>query len=148
MSETLRIILAATLTVALGCAVGQLLSLATSKSRPTPPTGVDQAVWNKILDWKNGGLLIGLFERFLALASFWIPAHAILGAWLAFKLAAKWESWANVVKVPQTLPKVSDLDLFRARRQLGSHVLSRFLLGTLLNVLIGLVASYFGRSIL
>ncbi|MEW5980257.1 MAG: hypothetical protein AB1898_31065 [Acidobacteriota bacterium] len=148
MSETLRIVLAGLVTVLLGFTVGPLLEFATSRLRPRPPTGIAPVKWNEIIAREEAGAWIGLLERFVALASFWIPAYSIIGGWLAFKLAAKWEAWANIVKVPSSLPKIPEFDYFRSRRQLGSYILSRFLLGTLSNVLIGLLAWYFGQCLL
>ena len=92
------------------------------------------------------GRWIGYLERFLALASFWIPEHTIIGAWVAFKLAAKWEGWRNIVQFPDKLEGTTQLDYLRARSELGSYLITRLLVGTFANILIGLVAWYVGTN--
>jgi hypothetical protein len=89
---------------------------------------------------------MGILERFLVLAAFWIPEWAIIGGWLAFKLASGWQTWANIIKVPSEFPGVPPLQYFLWRKQLGAYVYSRFIIGTLLNILVGLLAWYIGRS--
>jgi len=68
---------------------------------------------------------------------------------MAFKVASKWESWQNVVRVPDTLtePNVSQLELLRARRQWGAILYTRFLCGTLVNVLIGVLVGTIVRKV-
>lgn len=70
--------------------------------------------------------------------------YEIIGGWLAFKVAAKWEVWKNIVQVPDSLGK-SPIEYLKARSALGSYILTRFLVGTLANVLVGLVAAHIGR---
>lgn len=70
--------------------------------------------------------------------------YIMVGGWLAFKMAAKWESWKNIVQVPDNLDGVTPLNWFKAREALGSYMFARFLIGTLLNLLIGLVSAYVG----
>jgi hypothetical protein len=88
---------------------------------------------------------IGFLERMLAFVAFWQDELTIVAGWFAFKLAAKWETWKNIVQFPDTLPGTDVVDYLRARNALGSWLLGRFLLGTALNVLIGFVAAFVGR---
>jgi hypothetical protein len=62
-----------------------------------------------------------------------------IGGWLAFKIAAKWEVWKNIHKFPDkfTDDPSNILDELRARNEIGSITLSRFLIGTLGNILVG-----------
>jgi hypothetical protein len=139
-----------------------------------PPQGVEEDVWRRIVGrgaeppnpfprsvrdarrWlrdemrsRDGAEWLGRVERLLSFGIFWLGAYEVLVAWLAFKVASKWEAWSNVVKVPGQLPKnVDETDYFRARSQLGSWLFTRFVLGTLLNVLIGLVGVAVGRKAL
>jgi hypothetical protein len=93
--------------------------------------------------WKNlnferesGGPFLGFLERIIFFAAFW---HSALlgGAWLAFKLGAKWGVWQHVIKYPET----KSLDDMQEREQVGSRVLGRFLNGTLWNAVCGLIGA-------
>ena len=145
---------------------------------PQPPKGVETDVWQRIvrrgaehhpsaltadagprsardaMRWlthamrSDGAEWLGRLERLLSFGIFWLGAYEVLIAWLGFKVASKWEVWSNVVQVPSDLPDVDKTDYFRARSQLGSWLFTRFALGTLLNVLIGLVGAAVGRMAL
>jgi hypothetical protein len=148
MNEFARMSIASALTVVLGVTLRPLLKRATSSIDLTPPNGVDGALWNKLIGESKVGWWIGSLERFLLLAGFWIPEYTIIGGWLAFKLAAKWEVWKNIHQVPAKLEGTSDFEYFVARHQLGSFMFTRFLVGTLANILIALVSSYIGKHVL
>ncbi len=113
---------------------------------PTAPNGLEEQVWEGIVGRGTGGKWLGLLERFFSFGIFWLEAYEVLAVWLAFKVASKWEAWGNVVQVPTDLPDVDKTDYFRARNQLGSWLFTRFVSGTLLNVLTGLVGAALGRK--
>jgi hypothetical protein len=94
---------------------------------PTSPEGLEKDC-GKIIQRSPGGTWIGFFERIISLVSFWSGQHNILGAWLAFKVAAKWEVWKNIVQVPANIDGVEPLKWYQARNALGSWVLARFLI--------------------
>ena len=75
----------------------------------------------------GGGKQLGTLERLLFFASFWMGAYAVAGGWLAFKVAAKWASWQHIAKLAEGEAKFED------RILLSSHLLGRFLNGTLYN---------------
>ena len=85
---------------------------------------------------KGGGAFLGFLERLIFFAAFWHSA-LLAGAWLAFKLGAKWGVWQHVIKYPGT-GYIGDM---QKREQLGSRVLGRFLNGTLWNLVCGLIGA-------
>jgi hypothetical protein len=148
MTELLGISVAVGIAVILNFAVKPFIKYTTSGLVPRPPSGIDDKTWEDIVDRRRAGGWIGFLELLLFLACFLNQAYLLLAGWLAFKVATKWEAWANIVRVPEELPKVKGIDFLRARSQLGSYILSRFMIGTLLNILVAVVASYIGMRIL
>ncbi len=73
----------------------------------------------------------------------------MIGAWLAFKVASKWNAWTNITAVPKQVEGMADLDFAIGRRRWASHVLTTFLVGTACNICVGMlgaaVARYFGQ---
>ncbi|MFZ2445291.1 MAG: hypothetical protein WAW37_02950 [Syntrophobacteraceae bacterium] len=92
---------------------------------------------------EEAGRWMGVFERLLCFLAFAIEGYSIIGGWFAFKVAAKWNAWKDIIRVPDTLERkhISTLEYYQAKREYGTWELSRFLIGTLLNVLIGFTAS-------
>lgn len=128
--------------------------LKTIKVKPKPPK--DSEISEKELDdallinrpKNNPGIeWLGGFETSLFFFSFYEKDAAVIGAaWLAFKVAAKWASWQHVIKVPEKLlPKTTTLEDIQIRNQWGSWLLSRFLLGTLFNLICGLIGSIIAK---
>jgi hypothetical protein len=115
----------------------------------TPPKGVKQKTWMSTFPRGSGAKWLGPLEAVLAFLSLWFNLPAVLAAWFAFKIAAKWEAWRNVIQLPDQLPALGEpaittrqdaIDYLRARNELGSLLFDRFLLGTLLNVFAGAIA--------
>ena len=75
----------------------------------------------------------------------WSGAALLVGGWLAFKVASKWAVWQNIIKVPESAAGLSDEQLVSARFRFGTHLLQRFLLGTLGNVLAALFGVALGK---
>jgi hypothetical protein len=121
-----------------------------------PPSGVAKTQWEAVVRGGGGARAaswLGAFEcllAYVAMILFEKEAATLIGGWLAFKVASKWESWSNVGKVPETLGdlNVSQLDFLRARRQWGTMVYTRFLVGTLLNVVMGVLTGVIVRRAL
>lgn len=113
--------------------------------QPECPKALKKEAWDALSKRVHTGSWIGLFERLLSLVAFWIPAYEILAGWLVLKVAAKWESWRNVIQIPSHLRGVSDVAWLEGRVAYGSWLLSRFLVGTLLSVLIGAIGAYAGK---
>jgi hypothetical protein len=87
------------------------------------------------------GPFLGTLERLIAFAAAWLGQYELLFAWLTFKVASKWEVWSNVLRIPESLENIAQIEYLKARRIWGSVMLMRFLIGTLANVLIGVGAA-------
>ena len=120
-----------------------------SKSAPEPacPEHIPSGIWRQIVALGAGGKWSGALEQLLALTAFMHGDSALIAGWLAFKLASKWEVWKNIVQVPASMDGVPTNDWYAARSTLGSWLLTRFWIGTLTNILIGLVAAYLGPQV-
>lgn len=105
--------------------------------KPTKPDSITDEEWEAFFRKPSAGNSIGRFERVLFFGAFAAGKYEIIAGWLVFKLGAKWESWRNVVQVPTTIDGIKPLTCFQMRHAYGSWLLSRFLLGTLINILIG-----------
>ncbi|GMT42430.1 MAG: hypothetical protein IEMM0002_0841 [bacterium] len=94
----------------------------------------------------EAGKWLGILERLVSFMAVWTGGYTLIPAWLALKVAAKWQVFSNVIKVPEQFPGESKLDSLRYRRIWGSRALMGFLIGTLANVLLGGVAAYIGKN--
>lgn len=120
--------------VMLGFGVGPLLNYWTAPARPE-----DEPSWP---DVRAAGRAIGLLESLLFFVSIVVGYPVFIGAWLVFKVAAKWEAWGNIVRLPE-LPQANlNSDSFRERWKFSTWLHSRSLLGTLLNVAIAGIGSW------
>jgi hypothetical protein len=90
----------------------------------------------------GGGEWIGPFECVIFFAALVIQRWEIAGAWMAFKVASKWESWKNVVAVPEYLPRADPLDYLLARKRYGTLGYVTFLVGTALNAVLASVGAF------
>ncbi len=116
----------------LGLGVGPLMKWLTGSIKP--PYVLDRFL--------AAGRAIGLLETLLFTLSIIVGYPVFIGAWLAFKVAAKWETWAHVVRLPDL--QVQDLTSgeFDARARFGSWLHSRFIIGVLLNILISVIGAW------
>lgn len=111
-----------------------------------PPEGADKHEWENLVSPKGdekAGRYLGFLERALCFVAFYQAAYVLIGGWLAFKVASKWQVSSNVISVHKTLEGVSEIGYLRARRLWGGNILMRFLIGTLSNVLFGFALSFF-----
>lgn len=93
----------------------------------------------------TGNQMLGWLERIVFFGSFWARAETLVAGWLVFKVGSKWEAWQNIMKVPQENMVPGDiLANVRFRHAWGSRLLQRFLLGTLYNILCGLLGVMVG----
>lgn len=144
MEDFTEAVVAVVVTMVLGIGVGGFMDWAVPE--PTCPAAIEPEQWRALTERVGAGKGIGYLERLLILLAFWIGEHELVVAWFAFKVAAKWEAWTNIVQVPAALDSIPPLAWVQGRLQLGSWILSRFLVGTLINVLIAAVAAYLGRN--
>lgn len=97
--------------------------------------------WKELTSGNEGGAYLGYLERLLFFGAFWNEAPIVIAAWLAFKVASKWNAWTNVVSPPKEIKGIRDIDYLIARRRWGSHVLVTFLVGTLSNLILGYLST-------
>ena len=116
--------------------VGPILNLATD----TYKFKDGEALWRDI---PPGGGFVGVLEQIAFFFAFLLGVHIFIGAWLVFKVAAKWESWGNIVRLKETRDGNLDSDSFEIRHRFGTWLLNRFLIGTLLNILLAGSAAWF-----
>lgn len=85
---------------------------------------------------------LGRFEVTLFYICLFVKLEGI-GVWLAFKVAAKWESWANIMKMPKKIKRgdreSDDFEYLIFRNGLATTVMQRFLIGTIGNILAAVV---------
>jgi hypothetical protein len=145
MDEFLKFMVGVAVTITLGFGVSRFLDCAVSK--PKRPESIKEDDWDMIFERYDSGNSIGFLERLLSLTAFWREAYTIIiGAWLAFKVIAKWETWKNIIQVPGDIKGYAPLVFFRARKAFGSWLLTRYLVGTLVNIIIGATGAYVGKQ--
>ena len=63
-----------------------------------------------------------------------------IGVWLAFKVAGKWDSWVNIIKLPAEIKykrkKSDEFEYLQLRNDVATSTLQRFFIGTIMNILI------------
>ena len=121
------VLLAFVLLLAIGAAVGPIACFATDADRPSPPAGIEPNQWLDIIGRGSASSALGHLERLLAFSAFWQGAQngpIIIAGWLAFKVASGWNNWNFIVRLPERIEGVNDLDYLRARSQLGSSTAS------------------------
>lgn len=145
----LELLVGALSVVAPGKLAKKLLDRVANWALVAPPAGLTEAERALWADWikdptPDAAAWLGALERALSYVSviaFRDDAPLIIGGWLAFKVASKWEVWGNVIQVPASLAnKHVEFTYLIARRRWGSVILTRFLIGTLFNLLTGVVA--------
>jgi len=95
----------------------------------------------------KSGAVLGDLERILFFLAFWLASWEVVAAWLAFKVAAKWEAWSTTGALPDSLPNTDPLAYLVARRRWASQRLMSFLVGTLANVLVAFVCVLIGKHL-
>ena len=95
----------------------------------------------------KSGRVLGDLERALFFLAFWYTSWELVAAWLAFKVAAKWEAWSTTGALPEALPNTDPLSYLIARRAWASQRLMAFLIGTLANVLVAFVCVLVGKHL-
>ena len=100
------------------------------------------------LEGRVGGRLLGVLEQTLFFASLWVEAYTLIGVWLAFKVASKWQAWQTVVRVPEDFGGNDPPERLRVRHAWGSRLASRFLIGSLYNILCAFGGVAAGKVIL
>lgn len=163
LGQDTLIVVGILVTLSLGEIVGPFRAAVTEHLRPpTPLPGLSEEEWKSVYSPGKGvddpaAAWVGRLERILFLAGLWSGDESgpvIIGAWLAFKLATKWEVWKNVFQIPTKIDasnngnqkSATDLDYLRTRSYWSSWLLNRFLIGTLLNIIIAYLAVHISRQ--
>lgn len=116
---------------------------------PIPrPAKVSQERWADLttIPGRRGGRAIGHLERFLFFAFVVSGTPELIVAWLAFKVASKWEAWSNVYKIPENFPDATKYESLLARTRWGSRTFQRSIIGTAANLgaaILGLLVAYY-----
>jgi hypothetical protein len=84
---------------------------------------------------------LGIMEALLSFIAVWLAQPVAIGGWLAFKVAAKWATWQHITKMTDVFGPGDPLEKVKTRDIIGSFILSRFLIGTLYNILCGVVGA-------
>jgi hypothetical protein len=105
------------------------------------PSALD-SLW-KLRAAGGSGRWLGRLEYILFFVSAWADAHLLAGAWLAFKLGSKWSSWQHIVRVSE-----SDGGDLADRNAAGTWITTRFLLGTLWNLLAGGLGAFVAKRLM
>jgi hypothetical protein len=99
-----------------------------------------QARWIRLVRHPDrSGIWVGHMERFVFFCSLLLLRHGgagVVAAWLAFKVAAKWEAWNHMAFVPDEIRRVPPLLLARARRIWAAQGYATFVIGTWTNFLL------------
>ena len=130
-------------------AVSYLVDCSTKGIDLRSPPGVPNQ-WEEVIRvGGGGGKWIGRMERILIFTVlFWggEKGYITIGGYLGFKVASKWAAWQHIVRVPESLPGVSLLSYLQARKAWGTLMLTRFLVGTLANILVGFLGFVVGKD--
>jgi hypothetical protein len=125
------------LTLLLGLLTPRFLKYVDKQVQIDLPKDFDSETWKKIfkVPGKKSAARIAILERTLFFFAFWSGHPELILGWLVIRVAAKWDSWANITKVPTKLKPASEHDWLIARKNWAARTMQRFVGGQLLNVL-------------
>ena len=107
-----------------------------------PPEGINPEDWKKAFeipeDRRKPNKYLGFFEATLFFISFYVNQYELIGGWLTFKLASKWQTWNAIMKIPERIEGVDIIAYIGAKNHIAWFTLQRWLLGTLANIIAGL----------
>ncbi len=99
---------------------------------------------NKVLfvpsEERSPNKYLGIGERILFFIAFNTSQPLLIGSWLAFKLASKWQTWSAVIKLPEDLQLAEPHKELEIRNRYGTNLLQRWLIGTMANIIVGYLA--------
>ena len=113
------------------------------------PEGVPEDFWDALRNSgsESAGNWLGALERIVGALAYWSGTYQIIAGWYAFKVASKWQSWSGVLRLPSEFPGIDPVSYVRARRVWSANLLMRFLIGSLTNVLLGMLSAWAGQLI-
>ena len=109
------------------------------KDLPSTTAAQQKKQWLELVKGDAGGKVLGWLERLMFFGAFAANMPLGIGAWLAFKVASKWNVWENVILLPTEIEGVEKLGFLIARRRWGSAILMSFLIGTAYNIIAGFI---------
>ncbi|MDG9671061.1 hypothetical protein ONV78_25190 [Hahella sp. CR1] len=142
----LAFLLGALITILLGRVTAYLVSRVGKEIRHSNQELSVNEDWRRFIGGNEGGYILGCLERILFYCVLWDDKPIVVGGWLAFKVASKWQVWANVISLPESIDGLSDIDLKVAKRIWGNELMATFLVGTLSNLVIALLGVKAGKS--
>jgi len=114
------------------------------------PNGVEQEEWSSIFKSPDGSLplnrIIGYAETISYFLVFSLEKPELIGGWLAFKVASKWQAWSTIIRLPEKIGETKVLSYIEAKNKIASHTLQRWFLGNILNILAGAFAAMSAAS--
>ena len=122
-----------------GWPVGKMLDRLNPLKRAGKPEWITGEQWKHFEGQIRGGDWIGGLERTFFFVAILIEVPELVAGWLVFKVASKWDVWANVYQVPQKLTGVDDIDFLIFRANWGARTYQRFIVGMLGNILVAIV---------
>lgn len=139
-SDILYGVLAGIVVLILEIPITHIIDKITEGTKVIRPSGFNSKQWEQLVGYsddngKNGSILIGRLERILFFVSLLLNFPQLILAWFAFKVASKWETWNNLIKVPQSLRGVKPQEYLVSRNRWGTKTYQRLLIGMLLNLL-------------
>lgn len=135
---------------ALGCDPLVRIVIRQVRVDPTVPTDEESFLPLNLSTFVNdkGARWLGGLERTLFFVSFYLAAPEMIAGWLLFKVASKWESWQNIIRVPSSIEDIDTLEFLRYRQRWGVTIMQSFLVGTLANILAGLAGNLIARRVI
>jgi len=107
----------------------------------TPPSPISQEDWNNAFaipeERRTPNIYIGYLEATFCYICIYTNQPILIGGWLTFKLASKWQTWNAIMKIPETMDGVNLIQYIGAKNHIAWFTLQRWLLGTLANILAG-----------
>jgi hypothetical protein len=129
-----------TVTAAVGLiSVRRILEILRERIRipPVAESRAQQLAWEKLIEHpEESGRWVGVTERFVFFFGILFGSWEPIGIWLVFKMAAKWEAWSHLARVPDHLEGLDDLKVAVARRVWAAQSYCTLVVGTALNFLI------------
>ena len=120
-----------------GFGTKRLMEEATESIELVAPAKELKHKWITLTDSNESGAYLGYLERLLFFGAFLVDMPLVIATWLAFKVASKWNAWANIISVPEKIINIEEMDYLIARNRLGSKLYMGFVIGTLSNLIFG-----------
>lgn len=116
------------------------------------PEGVDDEKWQSAFQLSKEQMkptkILGFFEAIIIFISLYIGKPEVIAGWLTFKLASKWQTWNAIMRLPEKIDGIDDIEYIGAKNQIASATLQRWLIGTLGNILAGFFGLMMGIGII